>query len=72
MKNKEFEYRGYYVLLAYDGTPNISIFTDNNYHRFPDAFWFADTNDLEIEAKAEIDKQIKKLTKKNKKNNYFE
>jgi hypothetical protein len=30
-------------------------------------FGFSDTNDLEIEAKAEINKQIKKLTKKNKK-----
>jgi len=60
MENKIFEYKGYYVMLKYNGTPNISIFSDNNFGRFPDTWWFAESYDLEKEAKEEIDKHIKK------------
>ena len=63
MKNKYFEYKGFMVMLKYDGTPNISIWENKKDFNitFPDFFDFARTKNLEKEAKKIIDDHLEEL-----------
>lgn len=64
MTDRKIIYKNYLIMLKYEGTPNISIFKaekDGSFitNRFPDAFWFAETNHLLKEAIEEIGKHEK-------------
>lgn len=59
MEKLRFEHKGFFVVIDYRGTPNISIFLNEDCSGIPDGFWFAETSDLVQEAKDEIERHLK-------------